>query len=169
MKHISIGGLDISRIGLGAMSMSGYYNIGAVNDAESIRTIHRALELGVTHLDTAEIYGPYTNEKLVGRAIKGRRDWRWRKICSAGRTSGLTKSPNASATARPVLSAPRLAVTWVALRAATHAKFGAKQFQRDRQWVLPPLRSGRHVRLCLLTRALLGLEAVSVDPEPLDL
>jgi aryl-alcohol dehydrogenase-like predicted oxidoreductase len=74
MKHISIGGLDVSRVGLGAMSMSGYYNIGAVNDAESIRTIHRALELGVTHLDTAEIYGPYTNEELVGRAIKGRRD-----------------------------------------------------------------------------------------------
>jgi hypothetical protein len=74
MKHISIGGLDVSRIGLGAMSMSGYYNIGAGSDAESIRAIHRALDLGVTHLDTAEIYGPYTNEELVGRAIKGRRD-----------------------------------------------------------------------------------------------
>src|SRR6187399_3406272 len=74
MKHISLGTLDVSRIGLGAMSMSGYYNIGAVNDAESIRTIHRALDLGVTHLDTAEIYGPYTNEELVGRAIRGRRD-----------------------------------------------------------------------------------------------
>jgi aryl-alcohol dehydrogenase-like predicted oxidoreductase len=56
------------------MSMSGYYNIGAGSDAESIRAIHRALDLGVTHLDTAEIYGPYTNEELVGRAIKGRRD-----------------------------------------------------------------------------------------------
>jgi len=74
MKHISIGGLDVSRIGLGAMSMAGYYNIGAGSDAESIRTIHRALDLGVTHLDTAEIYGPYTNEELVGRAIKDRRD-----------------------------------------------------------------------------------------------
>src|SRR6266568_1749323 len=74
MKHISIGGLDVSRIGLGAMSMSGYYNIGAGSDAESIRTIQRALDLGVTHLDTAEIYGPYTNEELVGRAIKNRRD-----------------------------------------------------------------------------------------------
>lgn len=73
MKHVSIGGLDVSRIGLGAMSMSGYYNIGAGSDAESIRTIHRALDLGVTHLDTAEIYGPYLNEDLVGRAIKGRR------------------------------------------------------------------------------------------------
>ena len=74
MKHISIGGLDVSRIGLGAMSMSGYYNIGDGSDAESIRTIHRALDLGVTHIDTAEIYGPYVNEELVGRAIKGRRD-----------------------------------------------------------------------------------------------
>jgi aryl-alcohol dehydrogenase-like predicted oxidoreductase len=56
------------------MSMSGYYNIGEGSDAESIRTIHRALDLGVTHVDTAEIYGPYTNEELVGRAIKGRRN-----------------------------------------------------------------------------------------------
>src|SRR2546425_13063183 len=74
MKHISIGGLDVSRIGLGAMSMAGYYNIGAGSDAESIRTIHRALDLGLTHLDPAQIYGPYTNEELVGRAIKDRRD-----------------------------------------------------------------------------------------------
>src|SRR5690349_11701556 len=74
MKHISIGGLEVSRIGLGAMSMSGYYNTKEGSDAESIRAIHRALDLGVTHLDTAEIYGPYVNEELVGRAIKGRRD-----------------------------------------------------------------------------------------------
>jgi aryl-alcohol dehydrogenase-like predicted oxidoreductase len=74
VKHISIGGLDVSRIGLGAMSMSGYYNIGTGSDDESIRTIHRALDLGVTHIDTAEIYGPFSNEVLVGRAIKGRRD-----------------------------------------------------------------------------------------------
>src|SRR5881628_1989488 len=74
MKHISLGGLDVSRIGLGAMSMSGYYLDPASSDAESIRTIHRAFDLGVTHIDTAEIYGPYANEELVGRAIKGRRD-----------------------------------------------------------------------------------------------
>jgi len=73
MKHISIGHLEVSRIGLGAMSMSGYYNVGEGSDAESIRAIHRALDLGVTHLDTAEIYGPFVNEELVGRAIKGRR------------------------------------------------------------------------------------------------
>jgi aryl-alcohol dehydrogenase-like predicted oxidoreductase len=56
------------------MSMSAYYNTAERDDAESIRAIHRALDLGVTHLDTAEIYGPYTNEELVGRAIKGRRE-----------------------------------------------------------------------------------------------
>jgi aryl-alcohol dehydrogenase-like predicted oxidoreductase len=74
MKHISLGGLDVSRIGLGTMAMSGYYLDPTSSDAESIRTIQRALDLGVTHIDTAEIYGPYANEELVGRAIKGRRD-----------------------------------------------------------------------------------------------
>ena len=74
MKHITIGGLDVSRIGLGAMGMSAYYLDPDSSDAESIRTIHRALELGVTHIDTAEIYGPYANEELVGRALEGRRD-----------------------------------------------------------------------------------------------
>ena len=74
MKHITLGELDVSQIGLGAMSMSGYYNTGEGSDAESIRTIQRALELGVTHIDTAEIYGPFANEELVGRALKGRRD-----------------------------------------------------------------------------------------------
>ncbi len=74
MKHISLGGLDVSRIGLGTMAMSGYYLDPTSSDAESTRTIQRALELGVTHIDTAEIYGPYANEELVGRALKGRRD-----------------------------------------------------------------------------------------------
>jgi aryl-alcohol dehydrogenase-like predicted oxidoreductase len=74
VKHISLGGLDVSRIGLGAMSMSGYYNVGEGSEAESIRAIHRALDMGVTHLDTAEIYGPYSNEELVGRALEGRRN-----------------------------------------------------------------------------------------------
>ena len=75
MKHVSLGGLDVSRIGLGAMTMAGVYTSeGALDDSESIRTIHRALELGVTHIDTAEIYGPYLSEELVGKAIKGRRD-----------------------------------------------------------------------------------------------
>jgi aryl-alcohol dehydrogenase-like predicted oxidoreductase len=75
MKHISVGGLDVSRIGLGAMTMAGIYTTGAgLDDAESIRAIHRALDLGVTHIDTAEIYGPFHSEELVGRAIKDRRD-----------------------------------------------------------------------------------------------
>src|SRR5438309_8184241 len=74
MKHISLGGLDVSRIGLGTMAMSGYYLDPDSSDAESIRTIQRAVELGVTHIDTAKIYGPYVNEELVGRALKGHRD-----------------------------------------------------------------------------------------------
>ena len=74
MKHIKLGNLDVSRIGLGAMGMSAAYTGAGTDDAESIRTIHRALELGVTFIDTAETYGPFTNEELVGRAIKGQRD-----------------------------------------------------------------------------------------------
>jgi aryl-alcohol dehydrogenase-like predicted oxidoreductase len=74
VKHIKLRDLDVSRIGLGAMGMSAAYTGAGSDDAESIRTIHRALELGVTLLDTAEIYGPYTNEQLVGRAIRGHRD-----------------------------------------------------------------------------------------------
>jgi len=75
MKHASLGGLDVSRIGLGAMTMAGTYTSGgALDDAESVRAIHRALDLGVTHIDTAEIYGPFHSEELVGQAIRGRRD-----------------------------------------------------------------------------------------------
>ncbi len=74
MKHINLGALDVARIGLGAMGMSAAYTGAGTDDAESIRTIHRALDLGVTLIDTAEIYGPFTNEKLVGRAIRNRRD-----------------------------------------------------------------------------------------------
>jgi len=75
MKHVSLGGLDVSRIGLGAMTMAGTYTSGgSLDDAESIRAIHRALDLGVTHIDTAEIYGPFHSEQLVGEAIKDRRD-----------------------------------------------------------------------------------------------
>jgi aryl-alcohol dehydrogenase-like predicted oxidoreductase len=75
MRHVSLGGLDVSRIGLDAMTMAGTYTTGGgLDDAESIRTINRALDLGVTHIDTAEIYGPFHSEELVGKAIKGRRD-----------------------------------------------------------------------------------------------
>ncbi|MGV9900403.1 aldo/keto reductase [Streptomyces tendae] len=74
MQSTSLGRLDVPRIGLGVMGMSAFYTGAGRDEAESIRTIRRAVDLGVTHLDTAEVYGPYINEELLGRAIKGRRD-----------------------------------------------------------------------------------------------
>jgi aryl-alcohol dehydrogenase-like predicted oxidoreductase len=76
MKRITLGtsGPQIGRIGLGLMGMSAFYTGSGSDDAESTRTIHRALDLGVTLLDTAEMYGPYLNEELLGRALAGRRD-----------------------------------------------------------------------------------------------
>ncbi|WP_040747997.1 aldo/keto reductase [Nocardia transvalensis] len=74
MQFTSLGGMEVSRIGLGTMGMSAFYTGAGRDEAESIRTIRRAVDLGVTHLDTAEVYGPYLNEELVGRAVKGRRD-----------------------------------------------------------------------------------------------
>jgi aryl-alcohol dehydrogenase-like predicted oxidoreductase len=76
MKKVLLGsnGLEVSRLGLGCMGMSAFYTGAGQDEAGSIATIHRALELGVTFFDTAEMYGPYENEKLLGRAFKGRRD-----------------------------------------------------------------------------------------------
>jgi aryl-alcohol dehydrogenase-like predicted oxidoreductase len=69
MQHVWLGGLDVSRLGLGTMGMSAFYTGANADDAGSVRTIHRALELGITLID-----GPYLNEELVARAIAGRRD-----------------------------------------------------------------------------------------------
>jgi aryl-alcohol dehydrogenase-like predicted oxidoreductase len=74
MKKISLGGLEVSQLGLGTMGMSAFYTGAGSDDQESMRTIHRALDLGVTLLDTADVYGPYTNEELLARALAGRRD-----------------------------------------------------------------------------------------------
>jgi aryl-alcohol dehydrogenase-like predicted oxidoreductase len=72
MQTRRLGSLETSAIGLGCMGMSEFY--GTADEGEAIRTIHRAFELGVTFFDTADAYGPFTNEQLVGRAIRGRRD-----------------------------------------------------------------------------------------------
>lgn len=78
MKYRTLGnGLKVSAIGIGCMTMNAGTNIvygGNADDEESTRTIHRAIELGVTFFDTAEIYGPFVNEEFLGRAIKGQRD-----------------------------------------------------------------------------------------------
>ncbi|KNC19387.1 aldo/keto reductase [Arthrobacter sp. RIT-PI-e] len=75
MRTTTLGpGLDVSQLGLGCMGMSAFYTGSGQDDAGATRTLHRALELGVTFFDTAEMYGPYANEELLGRALKGRRD-----------------------------------------------------------------------------------------------
>lgn len=102
MLNARLGELRVSRIGLGAMTMAGTYTSeGALDTAESIRTIHRALELGVTHIDTAEIYGPFLSEEIVGQAIKGRRDdvvlaTKFGLVSHAGGGPGITDSSAAN-------------------------------------------------------------------------
>ncbi|WP_108923958.1 aldo/keto reductase [Mycobacterium montefiorense] len=97
MKQAHLGDLQVGRIGLGAMGMSAAYAMGGFDDAESIRTIHRAIDLGVTLIDTAEVYGPYVNEELLARALQGRRDQvvlatKFGLISHTGR-DGLDSSP----------------------------------------------------------------------------
>src|SRR5437016_4458911 len=72
MQRRKLGELSVSALGLGCMGMSEFY--GSADETESIATIHRALDLGIDFLDTADQYGPFTNEMLVGRAIRGRRN-----------------------------------------------------------------------------------------------
>ncbi|MCU1523327.1 MAG: aldo/keto reductase [Microbacteriaceae bacterium] len=76
MKHITLGtnGLEVGRLGLGCMGMSAFYSGAGQDDAGSIATIHRAIDLGVTFFDTAEMYGPYINEELLAKAFDGKRD-----------------------------------------------------------------------------------------------
>ena len=76
MKHVTLGTqqLEVSRLGLGCMGMSAFYTGSGQDDAGAIKTIHRALDLGVTFFDTAEMYGPYANEELLGRALAGHRE-----------------------------------------------------------------------------------------------
>src|SRR5690242_21820814 len=72
METRKLGSLEVSALGLGCMGMSAFY--GSTDEDEAIATIQRALELGIVFLDTAQLYGPMTNEQLIGRAIEGRRD-----------------------------------------------------------------------------------------------
>jgi aryl-alcohol dehydrogenase-like predicted oxidoreductase len=97
MKRAHLAELEVGRLGLGAMGMSVAYAGAGSDDAESIRTIHRAIDLGVTLIDTAEVYGPYVNEELVARALHGRRDQvvlatKFGLISHTGR-NGLDSSP----------------------------------------------------------------------------
>lgn len=89
MQHRTLGrsGLTVSALGLGCMGMSDFY--GQPDDAESVRTLHRATELGVTFFDTADMYGPYKNEELVGKALKDRRQ----KVVIATKF-GILRDPN---------------------------------------------------------------------------
>src|SRR5689334_2021464 len=97
MKLAQLAQLQVGRLGLGAMGMSVAYAGAGSDDAESIRTVHRAIDLGITLIDTAEVYGPYVNEELLARALHGRRDQvvlatKFGLISHTGR-EGLDSSP----------------------------------------------------------------------------
>src|SRR5437660_8340492 len=88
-RELGKSGLRVSALGLGCMGMSEFYGPG--DERESIATIHRALELGVTLLDTADMYGPFKNEELVAKAIEGKRD----RVVLATKF-GIVRDPNDS-------------------------------------------------------------------------
>lgn len=98
-RSLGTTGLTVSPLGLGCMGMSASYGVAEERDErEAIATIHRALEIGINFLDTAEVYGPYTNEELVGKALQGKREqavvatkFGWR--IENGKTTGLDSSP----------------------------------------------------------------------------
>lgn len=121
MKNAHLGTLEVSRIGLGAMTMAGTYTSeGALDNDESTRTIQRALDLGVTHIDTAEIYGPFLSEEIVGKAIKGRRDQvkiatKFGLVAHSGGGPGVTDSSAANVKAAVEGSLERLGTDYIDL------------------------------------------------------
>jgi aryl-alcohol dehydrogenase-like predicted oxidoreductase len=114
-------GWTVSRIGPGAMTMAGTYTSGGgLDDGESVRAIHRALDLGVTHIDTAEIYGPFHSEELVGEAIRGRRDQvvvatKFGLVSHSGGGPGVTDSSAANVRAAAEGSLRRLGTDYIDL------------------------------------------------------
>lgn len=101
MKTRQLGGqgLTVSELGLGCMGLSDYYSSSGATEAQGISLIHRALALGVTFLDTADVYGPYTNERTVGKALQGRRDsvvlaTKSGLVRGAGTNRGVNGSPD---------------------------------------------------------------------------
>ena len=121
MKNARLGDLEVSRIGLGAMTMAGTYTSeGALDNAESIRTIHRAIDLGVTHIDTAEIYGPFLSEEIVGKAVRGYRDQikiatKFGLVSHSGGGPGVTDSSPANVKAAVEGSLKRLGTDYIDL------------------------------------------------------
>ena len=117
------------------MTMAGIYTAGGgLDDAESIRTIHRALDLGVTHIDTAEVFGPFHSEELVGQAIRGRRDkvvvaTKFGIISHTGRAPGVTDSSPASVRVAIEGSLKRLGTDRIDLYFST-ASTGARPSRR---------------------------------------